>query len=69
MDDYSAIRLECLRLASARQGASDPRDLKVIAEDLYGWVMGQALAAPVAPAGQEAGKPTGRQARGSAARQ
>lgn len=68
MDDYTSIRLECLRLASARQGATDPRDLKVIAEELYGWVMGQAPAAP-APAGQEAGKPTGRQARGPAARQ
>lgn len=69
MDD-TALRLECLRLASARQGATDPRDIKTIAEDLYGWVKGQASPeAPSVPASQEAGKPTGRKAGGSAARQ
>lgn len=69
MDD-TALRLECLRLAAARQGATDPRDLKVIAADLYGWVTGQASTeAPAAPATEEAGKPTGRKAGGSAARQ
>lgn len=60
-------RLECLKLALQR-GANDPRPWREVANELTAWVEDKPHAAP--PQGdQEAGKPTGRKAGGSAARQ
>lgn len=63
-------RLECLRLAVLRAGsAHDHRDWKTIAEEFYGWVEGQGDESSPSAEPKEAGKPTGRKAGGSAARQ
>ena len=52
------LRLDCLRLALQRQGARDSRELLVIAEEYYDWVIaesGGAEAEPLAwPARKEA---------------
>lgn len=62
-------RLECLKLALQRAGANDARPWREIADEFTAWVEGQADKAPASPSDEAAGKPTGRQARGSAARQ
>lgn len=61
-------RLECLKLALQR-GANDPRPWRVVADEFTAWVEGQAAPAPSTPGDEAAGKPTGRRAGGSAARQ
>lgn len=38
------VRLECLKLAMQRQGANDPRQPLVIADELYAWVTGRGQA-------------------------
>lgn len=48
MSEQVAVRLECLKLALARTGANDPRPWREIADDLFGWVVGQAATAPAA---------------------
>lgn len=59
----ASIRLECLKLGYARQGAHDLRKPLEIAEELYGWVMGSGTdqkepndAATPSPKGRAAGR-------------
>ena len=43
------LRLDCLRLALQRQGARDSRELLVIAEEYYDWVIAKSGGAEAEP--------------------